>query len=144
MKVLKGFGLGILGLLLFLSLSVFGIVFMMNSTLLSPRFVTAEVDKIDIPGLVRDLTEKQISGQLPQEATIIKESLYAVISAQEPWIKEQLNTAIYSGYDYLLGKSDRLSIVISLEPLKASLRDSLWQAFKKIHSGAFRPDPRTS
>lgn len=131
MKVLKGFGLVILSLLLFLSLSVFGIVFMLKSTLLNPNFVTAEVDKIDISALAKELTEKQIGEQLPEEALFLKEVIYDVIDDQEPWLKEQVNTAIHSGYDYFLGKSERLNIVIALEPLKTSLRDSLWQTFNE-------------
>jgi hypothetical protein len=129
MKVLKGFGLVILSFLLFLSLSVFGIAFMINSTLLNPDFVAAEVDKIDISALVIEITEEQIGEQLPEEVLFLKEAFYKVISDQEPWLKEQVNTAIYSGYDYFLGKSEGLNIVISLEPLKANLKDSLWQSF---------------
>ncbi len=129
MKVLKGFGTGILSFLLFLSLSVFGVAFMLNSTLLNPDFVADELDKLDVSALVRELTEEQISEQLPEEVSFIKEDLYDIISEQEPWLKEQVNAAIYSGYDYFLGKSDRLEILISLESLKASLRDSLWQTF---------------
>jgi hypothetical protein len=133
-KVLKGFGTGILSFLLFLSLSVFGIAFMLNSTLLNPDFVADELDKLDVTALVKELTEEQISEQLPEEVSFIKEDLYDIISEQEPWLKEQLNTAIYSGYDYFLGKSDRLEVLISLESLKASLRDSLWQTFHEYIS----------
>lgn len=129
MKVLKGFGLGILSFLLLLSLSVFGIAFMLNSTLLNPDFVTSEVDKIDASALVRELTEEQIGEQLPEEFGFLEEAVYDVISDQEPLLKEQINTAIYSGYDYFLGKSERLNIVVSLERLKEDLRDSLWQKF---------------
>ncbi len=131
MKVLKGFGVGILSFLLFLSLSVFGIAFMLNNTLLNPDFVAAEVDKIDVSALTRELTEEQIGEQLPEEALFIKEAVYGVISDHEPWLKEQVNTAIYSGYDFFLGKSETLDIAISLEPLKESLRDSLWQTFNE-------------
>jgi len=132
MKVLKGFGLVILSFLLFLSLSVFGIAFMLNSTLLNPDFVTSEVDKIDVSALVIEMAEEQISEQLPEEAFFIKEALYGVISDQEPWLKEQLNAAIYTGYDFFLGKSERLDMIISLEPLKENLRDSLWQTFEEM------------
>ena len=131
MNVLKGFGLGILSFLLFLSLSVFGIAFMLNSTLLNPDFVTSEVDKIDVSALVIELAEEQIGEQLPEEAFFLKEALYGVVSDQEPWLKEQLNAAIYTGYDFFLGKSERLDMIISLEPLKENLRDSLWQTFKE-------------
>ena len=74
MKVLKGFGLAIFSFLLFLSLFIFGIAFMLNSTLLNPGFIASEVDKIDVSALVRELTEEQIGKQLPEEASFIKEA----------------------------------------------------------------------
>ena len=46
----------------------------------------------------------------------------------EPWIKEQVSAGIYSFYDYLEGRSESLSLVISLEPVKESFRDNLWEA----------------
>ena len=129
MNFLKGLTLSLLSLLLFLSLSIFGIAFTINNTLLNPDFVASEVDKIDVSSLIRELTEEQIGEQLPQEAQFMEEAIYDVISDQEPWLKEQVNAAVHSGYDFLLGKSERLSLTISLETLKESLRDSLRQTF---------------
>ncbi|MFC2066815.1 hypothetical protein ACFLUO_07180 [Chloroflexota bacterium] len=129
MKFLKGLVLSLLSFLLFLSLSIFGIAFTINSTILNPDFVVSEVEKIDVSSLTRELVEEQIGEQLPQEVGFIKEAVYKVISEQEPWLKEQVNAAVYSGYDFLLGKSERLALVISLEPLKENLRDSILQAF---------------
>jgi hypothetical protein len=43
-------------------------------------------------------------------------------------MKEQARDGIYSFYDYLEGRSQSLSLVISLEPVKESLRDNLRQA----------------
>ena len=80
---------------------------------------------------LESLPRNRLASSCLKKQLFIKEAMYGVISDQEPWLKEQLNTAIYSGYDYFLGKSEKLNIVISLEPLKASLRDSLWQAFKQ-------------
>ena len=108
---------------------MFGTVYMLNSTFLNPDFVASEVDKIPVASLIREMTEEQIGGQLPQEAEFLEETIYGVIADQEPWIKEQVNAGIYSFYDFLLGETDRLSLVVSLEPLKESLRDSMWQAF---------------
>ena len=129
MNFLKGLTLSLLGLLLFLSLSVFGIAFTLNSTLLNPDFVVSEVDKIEVAPLVRGIVGEQIVGQLPPEAEFMEDAIYGIIAAQEPWLKEQLNAAIYSFYDFMLGKSERLSLIISLEPLKEGLRDSLLQTF---------------
>ena len=129
MNVLKSLVLSLLNFLLFLSISVFGIAFTLNKTLLNPDFVVAEVDRIDTSSLIRELTEEQLSAQIPSDLWFIKENIYNVISEQEPWIKEQINAAIYSGYDFLLGRSERLSLVIPLEPLKENLRESIWQTF---------------
>jgi len=130
-KFLKGLALSLLNFLLFLSLGVFGTIFMLNSTFLNPDFVAEQVDNIPVSSLVREMTEEQISQQLPEEAFFLKESLYDVISDQEPWIKEQVRNGIYSFYDFLLGKSERLSIVIAMEPVKEGLRDSLWEVFQQ-------------
>jgi len=127
MTVLKGFAIGILSLLLFLSLSVFGVALMINSTLLNPDFVADELEKMNVSELIIDTAEEQIVEELPEDILFLKEAVYEVISDHEPWLKEQLNNAIYSGYDYLLGKTDDLEITISLEDLKESLRDSLWR-----------------
>jgi hypothetical protein len=132
MKVLKGFGVAILSLLLFLSLSVFGMAFMLKSTVLNPDFVASQVDKIDISALARELSEKQINEQLPEEMSFLKEAIYEVVDEQEPWLKEQADAAIYDGYDFLLGKSEELDITISLVPLKENLRDSLWRKLNEL------------
>jgi len=123
--------ISILTLILFLSLAVFGTVFMLKATLLNPDFVVAQVDRLDVSSLAREAIEGQVSGQLPPEAEFLEEALYGAIADSEPWIKEQVSTAIYSGYDYLLGKSERLNLIVSLEPFKENLRDSLWQIFQQ-------------
>ena len=131
MKFLKGLAISILTLLLFLSLGVFGTVYMLNNTLLNPDFVVAQVDRLDVASLTREVAEEQVSGQLPPEMEFLEEAIHSTIADNEPWIKEQVNAAVYSGYDYFLGKSERLSMIISLEPLKGSLRDNLWQIFQQ-------------
>ena len=131
MKFLKGLALSLLHFLLFLSLGVFGMIFVLNSTFLNPDFVAEQVDNIPVSSLVREMTEEQISQQLPEEAKVIEEAIYSAIADQEPWIKEQVRDGVYSFYDFLLGKSERLSIVIAMEPLKEGLRDSLWEVFQQ-------------
>ena len=124
MKFLKGLALTLLSLLLFLSLSAFGFAFMLNNTILNPDFVVSELDRLDIPSLASEA----LSEQIPQEGEFMAEVLDDTITDLEPWIKEQANTIIYSGYDYLLGKSQSLSVAISLEPVKESLRNNLREA----------------
>jgi len=125
MKFLKGLALAILGFLLFLSLSVFGLALMLNQTILNPDFVASEVNKLDISSLAGELLIEQI----PQAGeAYMAEAVNDTIADLEPWIKEQVSTVIYSGYDYLEGRSQSLSLAISLEPMKDSLRGNLREA----------------
>ena len=125
MKFLKGFGLAILSLLLFLSLSVFGLVLTLNQTFLNPDFVVSQVDRLDIPSLAGDMLSEQIP---PEAEEFMVEVVNDTIADLEPWMKEQARDGIYSFYDYLEGRSQSLSLVISLEPVKESLRDNLREA----------------
>lgn len=125
MSFLKRLAVGVLSFLLFLSLSVFGLALMLNSTILNPDFIVSEVDKLD----VYPLAKEQISQQIPQEEPYIAEVLDKTLADLEPWIKAQVRYSIYTSYDYFLGRSRSLSLVISLEPVKDSLKDNLRQAF---------------
>jgi hypothetical protein len=127
MKVLKGFGVAILSLLLFLSLSVFGLAFTIHGTLLNPDFVAAEVDRIDSVALAREIMEEQMQQQPLESDLFMEEAISGVIADQEAYLKGQAKAVIYQVYDFLLGKKDNLSVTIPLEPLKASLKERMWQ-----------------
>jgi len=114
-----------LSFLLFLSLSVLGLGFTLNRTLLNPDFAISQLDRLDVPSLARGM----LIGQIPEEMGFMAEYLDDMITDLEPWINEQVNAAVYAGYDYLLGRSQSLSLVIDMQPVKQGLRDSLWQAF---------------
>jgi hypothetical protein len=130
MKAFKRLGSSILCFLLLISLSVFGMAFLINSTILSPDFVAAQTYKLDIAALARDYADDMIGDELPQENEFLKEAIYEVASDQEPWLKEQFSITVYTGYDYFLGKSDRFEINIPLDELKENVRDSLWETLK--------------
>jgi hypothetical protein len=132
MGLLKGLGTGFLSFLLLLSLSVLGVAFMLSSTVLNPDFIVRQAEKLDISTITRDIVDEQISEDLSEQAEFLKEAAYAVIAEREPWIKEQLDSAVYTGYDFLLGKSDRLEITIPLESLKTDFKESLWQTLKEF------------
>lgn len=125
MKFLKGFALAVLGLLLFLSLAVFGLAFTLESTVLNPNFAVREVNRLDISALSGDFIKEVVSGLTPEEMQFLEENLPKIIDELEPQLKEQMDSAIRSGYDYFLGKTDRLSIVISLASLKDGLKARL-------------------
>ncbi len=124
MKFLKGLALSLLGILLFLSLSIFGLVFTLNQTILNPNFVVSELDNLDISSLAGELLSEQISQGEPYIAEVVDNT----ITDLEPWIKEQASASIYSTYDYLMGKSQSLSLVISTEPIRDSLKQNLREA----------------
>jgi cbb3-type cytochrome oxidase subunit 3 len=124
MKFLKGLALFIFGSLLFLSLSVFGIVFTLHQTVLNPDFVISQVNRLDITSLAGDILTQQI----PQGQEFMPEAVDATIADLEPWLKEQAASATYSIYDYFEGKSQSLSLVVSLEPLKESFKENLREA----------------
>ena len=121
MRFLKVLALSLLSVLLFLSLSIFGLVLMVNHTILNLDFIIAELNKLDISSLVKDLLNQQI----PQDEPYITEIIDDTFADLEPWVREQLHTSIYSGYDYLLGKKQSLDLEIPLEPLKDSLKNNL-------------------
>jgi len=134
MSTLKSLGTAICSFLLFLALTVFGIAFMLNSTLLNPDFVAAQTDKIDISDLAEEFAEEQIVQEIPEEVDFLVDVVYDVIDEEEPWIKEQVHTAIYAGFDFILSKTDALNIYIPLEDKKEELRESFWQAFtESVH-----------
>ncbi len=124
MKFLKGLALAILGFLLSLSLCAFGFALTLNQTILNPDFAVSQVDRLDIPSLAGEM----LSEQIPSEQEFLVEVVNDTIAEQELWIKQQVSAGIYSFYDYIEGRSESLSLVISLEPVKESLRDNLREA----------------
>ena len=127
MKFLRGLTLGLLSFLLFLSLSVFGLGLTINQTVLNPDFVASQVDKLDMSSLAEEFLSEQIT--LEGEQELVAGVLDDTIADLEPWIKEQASAVIHSGYDYLMGESQSLSLVISTEQLKETLRDNLRSVF---------------
>ncbi len=115
MNFLKGLALGLLSFLLFLSLSIFGLVFMLNSTVLNPNFITAEINRLDVSTLVKEveevLSEQMGEEEFPEELTT---TMIATIDKLEAPVKEQVSAAIHSTYDYLLGKRQSPDLAVTL------------------------------
>ncbi len=116
MNFLKGLALGLLVFLLSLSLSTFGIAFLLNQTILNPNFITSELDKLDVAALV----EATISEQDDEEAFSeeLETALVDTIVKLEPVIKEGIGNTIEPVYDYLKGKSESID-------LAQTIRDNL-------------------
>ena len=97
--------LGLFGFLLFLSLIILGPGHTVNSTVLSPDFVGAEIDKIEVASIISDTLSEQPPDERPfppELETAIIRTVYEI----EPVVKEQLKSAIRSVGDYLRGKRD--------------------------------------
>jgi len=124
MNFLRSLALSLLSFLFFLSLSVFGFALTLNYTLLNPDFAVYEVDRLDIPSLA----EEWLGEQIPPDEPYLAEVLSDTITDLEPWIKDQVHAGIYTSYDYFLGRSQSLNLVISLEPVRESLKENLRQA----------------
>ena len=127
MNLLKGLAIGLSSFLLLLSLSIFGVAFLLNQTILNPGFVSSEINKLDVPLLAEEFLSEQIPEEdFPEE---FGDVLVNTITDLEPWMQQQVTDGINASYDYLTGSSQSLSVVISLDPVKETLRDNLWQAF---------------
>lgn len=112
MKFLKGLAIGLLSFLLFLSLSIFGIAFLLNQTILNPNFITSELDKLDVSSLAEELISEQVSEEeFPEE---LGAALIDTITKLESPVKEQINAATYSIFDYLLGKRQSPDLALTL------------------------------
>ena len=106
MQALKIIGLVFISLLLFLLLIVFSVAFMANGTALNPKFITKELDSIDVYSIAIDLIEDDEFGDdldIPEE---LRTALYDTIEKTEPVIKASLNETILSVGNYLRGKTD--------------------------------------
>jgi hypothetical protein len=129
MKVFKGILLAILGILLSLSLLIFGLALMVNQSALNPDFVADRVDEVDIV----ELTDELIIEEVPTEAAdfmgeVLHPVLQYTIGEIEPWLKEQARNVIHVFYDYIEGRNDTLSLIISLEDKIRTFRDNLLDA----------------
>jgi len=97
---------------------------MLDKTLLNPDFVISELNRLDMSLLAGDL----FSIEAPPEAPYLAEVIDETVADLEPWMKEEMSTAIYSGYDYLMGRTESLNLVISTEPVQNTLKENLTEA----------------
>lgn len=134
MKFLKGLLISLLSFLLFIAISALGFAFMLNQTIIDPNFTAAEVDKMDISSIVSSFIQVPDSGTevnafIP--AATVNAAITSSIKSAEPELKNELRAAIYNTYDYFLGRNDSLTISISLESVKTSLKSTLRTELQK-------------
>jgi len=127
MSLVRRAAIGFLSFLLFVSLSGFGLAFTANRTVFNPDFVVSRLDRLEVSPLVGEMLKEQVPEEVMSvlPAGLIDGVLDDVLTELEPWLREQLAEAVYAGYDYVLGRSDELSLVIDVEPVKAAVKDRL-------------------
>lgn len=112
MNFLKGLTLALLSFLLFLSITIFGFAVTLKYTVMSPEFITAQLDKLDTTSLAREMIQDQVRRQeIPEE---LGATLVNTITKLDPLVKEQISTATHSVYNYLLGESQSLDLALIL------------------------------
>ncbi len=126
MDALKGLATGVLSFILFLTVSLFGVAYLLHSTVLNPDFVADQVDNVDVSAVIQDVIDEN-AGMLPDAVAFLEDDVGEIVDTQEPWLKEQLHNAIYAGYDFLLSETDTLAVTVPLADLKVDLRGSLWE-----------------
>ena len=112
MKFLKNLALSLLGFLLFFFLAIFGFAFLLNQTVLNPDFITTEIDELDVTSLTEELVSEQAQEELSAE---LETALVTTIASLESDVKEQINVAVHSVYDYLLGETQSLDLALVIK-----------------------------
>lgn len=143
MQFLKGLAISLLSFLLFLSLSLFSLAFMLNQTILDPDFIVSQMTKLNLSSLVKEIAitpisqdigrqfSQQFGQQFPQGEELVAGVLNDTMADLEPWLKEKGSEVTYAAYDYLVGNSPSLNLTISLAPVKESLGANLRETLLK-------------
>jgi len=130
MSLARKVALGFLSFLLFVSLSGLVLTFTVNRTVLNPDFTVSRLDRLDVASLAAQVMKEQVPEEvlavLPAE--FVDEVLYEVLTELEPWLKEQIGGVVYTLYDYLRGRSQSLSLVVDVGPVKEDVETKLRQA----------------
>jgi hypothetical protein len=100
LSVVKNLAVGLCLFLLFFAILLFGYLFMINSTVLNPGYLVDRIDETEAVELIDQFIEFESSPETEEVFNEIKE----VIPRIEPAIKDGMEVAVYSFYDYLKGK----------------------------------------
>jgi hypothetical protein len=107
MRALRTAGLVIFSLILFISLTAFGLAFWLDRTVLNRDFITAEGEKLEMAAIAGEAMSQASAEGYSTEAL---DSLTETITTLEPQLKAELNTIIYSVYEYLHGDREDLEL----------------------------------
>jgi hypothetical protein len=115
MNILKGFGIALSSLILFICLIAFGISYTVNQVALNPHTLANIVDDVNISQLTDELLNEQAQGnEIPED---LQAAIIDTISKMEGTIKEPLAIILEDILAYLKGKTTTLD-------MKPALSDS--------------------
>jgi hypothetical protein len=126
MNVLRGLGTAFCSFLLFLAISVLSLAFLLNSTVLNPKFMNEQINKLDTSALTRDIVDDELKEQLPQGSDLLLDISINTIKKEDALIKSQVTTVINDAYAYFLGEKDTLQLSVSLKAIKQDLKNTVW------------------
>ena len=101
----------------------------LSNTILNADFVVYLLDEIDMSSLAEEFLIEEVIEEIPEEMEYLAKYMDDIVAELEPWIKEQVSIAADPVFDYLLGESQSLNVVIPLEPVMESLENTLREAF---------------
>ncbi len=101
MAVLKALALGLLGLLLPVSLVLFGLTHTVNGTVLNPQWLGREIGRVPLADIAEEVLQDTGPEGLPPE---VMEALLDTLVTTEPVLKQQLNTTLERVGAYLRGE----------------------------------------
>ena len=101
----------------------------LRNTFLNSDFVASVLDELDVSSLAEGFLTGEVIEEIPEETEYLVEYMDDIVAEIEPWVKEQVIIAADPVFDYLVGESQSLNVVISLEPVMESLEDTLKEAF---------------
>lgn len=103
----------------------------LKDTVLNKEFIASLVEEADVTSSFKQYLKEQLTEGIPPDQQYLVPYLDEAIPTLEPWIEEQASIVVGPVVDYVLGESQTLRVVISLEPMKAILRTSTREAFLK-------------
>jgi disulfide bond formation protein DsbB len=125
MSILKGLALGLVGFFLFLVSLFLGIAISINATVLNPQFIVDEINKLDITAF----THEVILERVPSDFQDYVPEIDATLEEIKPWINQQTEEVVFKVYDYLLGETDDINILISTDAVKQTMVNRLTDVY---------------
>jgi len=94
--------------LLLCSLSIFGLAFTVNSTVLNEDFINSQIDKLNIADIADEAIDQQLEEEeIPQS---VRDSLDNILPQLEQYIADQSSIIIDQVYAYIKGENSEIDL----------------------------------